>query len=199
MAAEFKDCVCKCETSNTYQTNQQKEPLIPHDPPKRLGLMLQQTFSVLTTRSGSSSSTTDRTTLNWANYPAPTQVLLSSPSRTSSQAMIYLILCIVTTDHSLLPESSKNLHPPGILTTERPHHTFHNQMARLKMLWRQPIEVVNKSKGKWTRSILGHFGLAQHTLTQVWIITSPKIVWTTHKDTVTYSRNFVKAKDHGVN
>ena len=35
MTAEIKDCVSKCETCNTYQTNQQKEPLIPHDPPKR--------------------------------------------------------------------------------------------------------------------------------------------------------------------
>ena len=55
MTAEIKDCVSKCETCNTYQTNQQKEMLIPHDPPKRLGLMLQQTFLVLTTKSGSSS------------------------------------------------------------------------------------------------------------------------------------------------
>ena len=35
MTAEIKDCVSKCETCNTYQTNQQKEMLIPHDPPKR--------------------------------------------------------------------------------------------------------------------------------------------------------------------
>ena len=35
MTAEIKDCVSKCETCNTYQTNEQKEPLIPHDPPKR--------------------------------------------------------------------------------------------------------------------------------------------------------------------
>ena len=35
MTAEFRDCVSKCETCNTYQTNQQKEALIPHDPPKR--------------------------------------------------------------------------------------------------------------------------------------------------------------------
>ena len=78
-------------------------------------------------------------------------VLLSSLSRISSHAMAYLILCILTTDHSLLPENSKNLHPPGILTTKRPHHTIH-QMARLKE------EVTNQSKSKWTRSILGHFG-----------------------------------------
>ena len=99
-----------------------------------LGLMLQQTFSVLTTKSGLSSLTTGQITLNWTNYPVPTQVLLSSLSRISSHAMAYLILCILTTDHSLLPENSKNLHPPGILTTKRPHHTIHNQMARLKML-----------------------------------------------------------------
>ena len=35
MTAEIKDCVSKCETCNSYQTNQQKETLIPHDPPKR--------------------------------------------------------------------------------------------------------------------------------------------------------------------
>ena len=35
MSAEIKDCVSKCDTCNTYQANQQKEPLIPHDPPKR--------------------------------------------------------------------------------------------------------------------------------------------------------------------
>ena len=35
MAAEIKDWIAKCDTCNTYQTNQQKEPLIPHDPPKR--------------------------------------------------------------------------------------------------------------------------------------------------------------------
>ena len=64
MTAEIRDCVSKCETCNTYQTNQQKEPLIPHDPPKALGLMLQQTFSVLTTKSGSSSLTTGQITLN---------------------------------------------------------------------------------------------------------------------------------------
>ena len=158
-----------------------------------LGLILQQPFSVLTTKSGSSSLTTGQITLNWTNYPVPTQVLLSSLSRISSHAMAYLILCILTTDHNLLPENSKNLNPLGILTTKRPHHTIHNQMARLKE------EVTNQSKSKWTRSILGHFGLAQHTFTQYWIITSTKIVWTTHKDTVTYSRNFVTAKDHGGN
>ena len=55
--------------------------------------------------------------------------------------------------------------------------------------------VSNQSKGKWTRSILGHFRLAQHTHTLYWIITSPKIIWKTH--TVTYSINFVTAKDLG--
>ena len=35
MTSEIKDCVAKCDTCNTYQANQQKEPLIPHDPPKR--------------------------------------------------------------------------------------------------------------------------------------------------------------------
>ena len=35
MTAEIKNCVSKCETCNSYKTNQQKEPLIPHDPPKR--------------------------------------------------------------------------------------------------------------------------------------------------------------------
>ena len=35
MTAEIKDCVAKCDTCNTYQAKQQKEPLIPDDPPKR--------------------------------------------------------------------------------------------------------------------------------------------------------------------
>ena len=35
MIAKIKDCVAKCDSCNTYQANQQKEPLIPHDPPKR--------------------------------------------------------------------------------------------------------------------------------------------------------------------
>ena len=35
MTAEIRDCVSKCEICNIYQTNQQKEPLIIHDPPKR--------------------------------------------------------------------------------------------------------------------------------------------------------------------
>ena len=34
MTAEIRDCVSKCETCNTYQTNQQKEQSLPHDPPK---------------------------------------------------------------------------------------------------------------------------------------------------------------------
>ena len=134
MTAEIKDCVSKCETCNTYQTNQQKDHSYLMIHLNALGLMLQKTFSVLTTRSGSLSSTTGQITLNWTNYPVPTQVLLSSLSRTSSHAMAYLILCIMTTDHSLLPGSSKNLHPPGTLTTKRPHHTIHNPLARFKML-----------------------------------------------------------------
>ena len=36
MSAEIKDSIDKCDTCNSYQNNQQKEPLIPHDPPKRL-------------------------------------------------------------------------------------------------------------------------------------------------------------------
>ena len=35
MSAEIKDSIGKCDTCNSYQKNQQKEPLIPHDPPKR--------------------------------------------------------------------------------------------------------------------------------------------------------------------
>ena len=35
MSAEIKDSIGKCDTCNSYQENQQKEPLIPHDPPKR--------------------------------------------------------------------------------------------------------------------------------------------------------------------
>ena len=39
MSAEIKDSIGKCDTCNNYQKNQQKnqqkEPLIPHDPPKR--------------------------------------------------------------------------------------------------------------------------------------------------------------------
>lgn len=35
MSAEIKDPISKCDTCNTYQTNQQKEPVIPHNPPKR--------------------------------------------------------------------------------------------------------------------------------------------------------------------
>ena len=35
MSAEIKDSIGKCDTCNSYQNNQQKEPLIPHDPPKR--------------------------------------------------------------------------------------------------------------------------------------------------------------------
>ena len=135
--------------------------------PNALGLILQQTFSILTTRSGSSSSTTRHITLNWTNYYlVPTQVLLSSLSRASLYAIAYLILCILTTDHSLLPENSKNLHPPGlwppnVLTT----------LSTIKWQdWKcckDSQEVANQSKSKWTRSILGHFGLAQHTFTSI--------------------------------
>ena len=35
MSAEIKDSIGKCNKCNSYQKNQQKEPLIPHDPPKR--------------------------------------------------------------------------------------------------------------------------------------------------------------------
>ena len=35
MPAEIKDSIGKCDTCNSYQKNQQKEPLIPHNPPKR--------------------------------------------------------------------------------------------------------------------------------------------------------------------
>lgn len=36
MLAEIKDSIDKCDTCNTYQTNQQREPLIPHDSPQHL-------------------------------------------------------------------------------------------------------------------------------------------------------------------
>ena len=35
MSVEIKDSISNCDPCNTYQKNQQKEPLIPHDPPKR--------------------------------------------------------------------------------------------------------------------------------------------------------------------
>lgn len=34
MSADIKDTISKCYTCNTFQTNQMKEPLIAHDPPK---------------------------------------------------------------------------------------------------------------------------------------------------------------------
>lgn len=34
ISAEIKDSIGDCDTCNSYQKNQQKEPLIPHDPPK---------------------------------------------------------------------------------------------------------------------------------------------------------------------
>ena len=34
-SAEIKDSIGKCNTCNSYLKNQQKEPLIPHDPPKQ--------------------------------------------------------------------------------------------------------------------------------------------------------------------
>ena len=39
MSAEMKDSILKCDTCNTYERNQQKEPLIPHDSLKCRGLM----------------------------------------------------------------------------------------------------------------------------------------------------------------
>ena len=35
MSAEIKDSIAKCDKCNTYQTNEKKEPLISHGPPKR--------------------------------------------------------------------------------------------------------------------------------------------------------------------
>ena len=35
MSAEIKDSIGKCDTGNSCQKSQQKEPLIPHDPPTR--------------------------------------------------------------------------------------------------------------------------------------------------------------------
>ena len=59
MTAEIKDCVSKCETCNrqTRQTRQtsRKKCSYPMIHLNVLGLMLQQTFLVLTTKSGSSS------------------------------------------------------------------------------------------------------------------------------------------------
>ena len=51
--------------------------------------------------------------------------------------------------------------PPNVLTT----------LSTIKWQdWKcckDSQEVTNQSKGKWTRSILGHFGLAQHTFTSI--------------------------------
>ena len=130
MSAEIKDSISKCDTCNTYQTNQQKEPLIPHDPPKRPW----------------SHVATDLFTFDkkewfiivdyWSDYfelnqlPDTQASTFISPSRTSLLAMAYRIHFTVTTGHSSHVESSRNLQQPGSLITRRPPHIIHSPMER---------------------------------------------------------------------
>lgn len=64
MTAEIRDCVSKCETCNTIRQTSRKNHSYLMIHLNALGLMLQQTFSVLTTKSGSSSLTSGQITLN---------------------------------------------------------------------------------------------------------------------------------------
>ena len=134
MSAEIKYSISKCDICNTYQTNQQKEPLIPHDPPKRpwshvatdlFNFDKEEWFIIVD---------------YWSDYfelnqlpdppPPPQQVLLSSPSRTSLFAMAYQIHFTVTTGHSSHPESSRNLQQPGSLITRRHPRIIPSPMGR---------------------------------------------------------------------
>ena len=110
MSAEIKDSIGKCDTCNSYQKNQQKELLIPHDPPKRPW----------------SHVAADLFTFNnkewliivdyWSDYfelkplPATMRAPSSPPSRVSLHAMAYRTRFIVTMGRSFRHESSKNLH-----------------------------------------------------------------------------------------
>ena len=133
MSAEIKDSIGKCDTCNSYQNNQPKEPLIPHDPPKRPW----------------SHVAVDLFTFNnkewliivdyWSDYfelnPLPPMRALSSPpSRISLHAMAYRTHFTVTMGRSFRHQSSKNLQQIGNLTTKRHHPITLSQMGRLKML-----------------------------------------------------------------
>ena len=88
MSAEIKDCVSKCDTCNTYQANQEKEPLIPHDPPKR-------PWSHVATDLFSFDNKDWFIVVDyWSDYfelKTPMQVQLSSHSRISLHAMAFRI------------------------------------------------------------------------------------------------------------
>ena len=134
MTVEIKDCVSKCETCNTYQTNQQKESLIPHDPPKR------PWSHVATDLFSFDNKEWFLIVDHWSDYFELNQVSSTNSSSViktlKNQFARHGIPDTLYSDNGpqFLPENSKNLHPLGILTTKRPHHTIHNQMARLKML-----------------------------------------------------------------
>ena len=161
-----------------------------------LGLTLQQTFLVLTTKSGSSSLLRLFWTEPIIQYQLKFCYQVSQESVRTPWHTWYSVfwqrptVCLQTIQRICIRLA---FWPPNVLAT----------LSTIKWQnWKcckDSQEVTNQSKGKWTRSIPSHFRLVQHTFNQYWIITSTKIVWTTHKDTVTYSRKIATTKDHGGN
>ena len=130
MSAEIKDSILKCDTCNTYLTNQQKEPLIPHDPPKRPW----------------SHVATDLFTFNkkewfiivdyWSDYfklnhlpDTQASTVIKSLKNQFARHGIQIHF-IVTMGHSLRRESSRNLQQLGILITKRHPRIIPNPMGR---------------------------------------------------------------------
>ena len=111
----------KCDTCNSYQKNQQKEPLVPQDPPKRpwshvavhlLNFNNKKRFIIID---------------YWPDYlelnPQPTtnaSTVIAS-LKSGLHAMAYRTCFIVTMVRSFHQDSSKNLHQIGNLTTSRHH------------------------------------------------------------------------------
>ena len=196
MTAEIKDCVSKCETCNTYQTNQQKEALIPHDPPKcpwsRVAPDLfsfdnKEWFIIVD---------------HWPDY-----FELNQLSSTNSSSLIkslknqfarHGIPDTLYSDNG--PQSAsrefKEFASAWHFDHQCPHHTIHNEMARLKNAVKTAKKLLTKAKASGQDPYLA---ILDWRNTPSPSIGSLKIVWTMHKDTVTYSRNFVTAKDHGGN
>ena len=79
--------------------------------------------------------------------------------------------------------------------TSSPHYPQSN--GRIENAVKTAKKFLIKAKASGQDLYLAILDRRNTPTTLYWIITSPKIVWKTHKDTVTYSINFVTAKDLG--
>lgn len=92
ISAEIKDSIGDCDTCNSYQKNQQKEPLIPHDPPKHPWSHVAADLFTFNNKEWFVDYWSDYFELN----QLPMQALSSPPSRVSLHVMAYWTCFIVT-------------------------------------------------------------------------------------------------------